>query len=362
MSGMVIVNSANKRHNNLDIMRLVAAVLVIVSHSYAVVGLDEPVAILDPTGLAWGHFGILVFFAISGYLIAASWNRAPRVSSFLAKRALRIVPGLLLALVFTAFVVGPLVTNLPVREYLTSPGTWLYPLNKVLLYLPGWFTPPGLFEDSPSTEINASLWTLPVEVLCYLALMIAMLLRLGKPAVTGTATILLAVAGNEAFLQLFPIPYTDSVELVGRILILAATFLSGTTLFLLREKVKLNIWVAATAAVVAVAAGFTPSGTTAAPLLLPYVFLTVGMATPVLPLGRFRGWDLSYGTYVFAFPVQQMIEHFSGWSSPWEITMSALVVVLPLAALSWRYVERPALLLAERTRRPNMVTVGGARE
>jgi peptidoglycan/LPS O-acetylase OafA/YrhL len=322
-------------------------VLVIVSHSFSVVGLPEPVAFLDPARQTWGHFGVLVFFAISGYLIAGSWISDPSVPRFAAKRALRIMPGLFVATAMSAWLVGPLVTALSPAEYFTTPSVLLYPPTETLVYFSPSLVLPEVFPHNPMQDINASLWTLPIEVTCYALLMLLMLVRLGRVWIMLPAAVLVSLAGNVDLREAVGVSLPLS-PLMNDVAMLAAAFFVGSSLYLLRDRIPLRIPAAAIVLVVALAAGFTPLGNTAAVLLMPYVVLTLGLRVPAVPLGAYRGWDLSYGTYVLAFPIQQAVEHFSGTGSPWVITGISLPIVLGLAALSWRFVERPALQLAHR--------------
>lgn len=141
--------------------------MVLASHQFALSGRPEP---LTPIG-SWGGTGVLVFFAISGFLVAGSWVHDPHPARFAARRLLRIWPGLLIALVLVAWVLGPLVSSLGVRAYYASPLTWGY-FEQLGLWS---FRPllPGVFTGNPLPEsANGSLWTIPIEVRCYLALLL----------------------------------------------------------------------------------------------------------------------------------------------------------------------------------------------
>ena len=108
-----------------------------------------------------------MFFAMSGFLIAKSWSDLPRLVPFAVKRALRILPALVVAVSVTVFVIGPLFTTLPLTSYFSDPVTWLY-LVRCSLLITFFGTLPGVFEDNPYPDaVNGSLWTLPVEACCY---------------------------------------------------------------------------------------------------------------------------------------------------------------------------------------------------
>ncbi|ELW9531216.1 acyltransferase [Burkholderia cenocepacia] len=154
--------------NNFDFLRLLAAFAVLYSHQHALVGLPEPTLGL-PDSL--GAFGVSIFFSISGYLIAQSWERDPNLLRFATKRVLRIWPALLVVTVLAAFVLGPIVSDLPVATYFQDPLVWKY-LDNLRLRMT--FQLPGVFTTNPfPNSVNGSTWTIPVEVRWYVYLSIA---------------------------------------------------------------------------------------------------------------------------------------------------------------------------------------------
>ena len=112
--GQASVTPAPDHHNNLTALRWFAACLVLYGHAHALLGLPE-VLFLDivPMGL----LGVYIFFAISGYLVAQSWTRDPHVLRFLARRSLRIFPGLVVCTLLSVLVLGPLLTTLDANTY-----------------------------------------------------------------------------------------------------------------------------------------------------------------------------------------------------------------------------------------------------
>src|SRR5437588_6603714 len=125
-----------ERRNNFDLLRLVAAVSVIFSHAFLLSENSQdhdPLMILTGGQTILGVVGVFVFFTISGYLITQSFDATASPPVFLAKRALRIFPGLLLCLLVCAFVIGPLVTGLPPAEYFTRRVTYLFLLHNAVL-------------------------------------------------------------------------------------------------------------------------------------------------------------------------------------------------------------------------------------
>lgn len=104
------------RDNAFDLIRFVAALAVLFSHSFATSGLPEPTYFGGETA---GSLGVFVFFAVSGYLVQQSWSRQPDPRSFVLSRVLRIFPGLLACLLFCGVLLGPIASQLPLEVYLS---------------------------------------------------------------------------------------------------------------------------------------------------------------------------------------------------------------------------------------------------
>jgi len=163
------------RSNNFDALRVAAATTVVFSHSFLIAaGNDhrEPLVLLTGNQAVLGLAGVFVFFAISGFLVTQSWEETRAPLRYLAKRALRIFPGLIVALVVTAFVLAPLVTMLPLADYLHRPEPYRYVLWNTLLDTRVHELPRVMFVDNPvGLEVNGSLWTLRYEFEMYLMVM-----------------------------------------------------------------------------------------------------------------------------------------------------------------------------------------------
>ena len=339
------------RRNAFDVLRLVAASLVLLSHCYPLTGRDEPIA--DLTGSTMGEIGVVMFFAMSGFLISKSWTDQPRTFPFAVKRGLRLLPGLIVAVVLTAFVMGPLVTSLSPGAYLTSLEPYVYVLrNSVLVTFSG--TLPGVFTDNVyPNAVNGSLWTLPVEALAYVgAAMIGFVTAFRRPAL---------IAGLLALALILISPPVDvgnrlssgsgvATANLNIVLAVYAAFAAGMLIWALRERFVLRwpILIALTALWVATWASGWQVITLV--LLVSYAVIFAAFRLPegARALTR-RVGDLSYGIYIYAFPAQQLAEHAWGPGlTPGGMLVLAAPPVAVLAFCSWRLIEAPALALKRK--------------
>jgi peptidoglycan/LPS O-acetylase OafA/YrhL len=332
-----------ERSDNFDLLRAVGALLALFSHSFALTGRPEPPV---PGTVTYGGLGVAIFFCISGYLIAQSWHRDPRLFAFLTKRALRILPALVVVVLLCAFVIGPMVTALPVTDYIRSPATWHY-LHNIRLYMI--YQLPGVFENLPvPNAVNGSLWTLPIEFCMYLIVAVLGVALGGRPsAYAATFLVLVALALFWIPGQPAPIPYFGMD--VRYLAILGTYYFAGACLFAFGLDRRLSAPALAVMATSLLTAYWIPQVFTAILwLALPAFVITLGRAP-----SRLGGWisrhgDLSYGLYVYAFPVQQTLLYY--WPSPplAPYIVAVVVITLAFAYLSWHLIEKPALSLKPR--------------
>lgn len=295
---------------NFDLMRLIAALLVVVSHTLALSG-EPPFITRGVEDL--GALGVSVFFVISGYLIAASYRRDPR--TYLLKRVLRIEPGLIASLIVTVVLLS-FVTTAPPAEYWRE-GV-IYVVRNALLY-PVTYELPGVFEATPMAGIvNGVLWTLRLEFTFYIVLM---LIRARLAIILGLLALCAAV-----FVWVSVYRPEWGVDPVARVAFLTSRngmlFFAGAALQVVNWRTPFWLGIASWIA-------------------LPFVG-PVALPTAVLGLAREGKLpaDLSYGVYIYAFPIQQLLVTYGHLNHA-----TAILAVLPFAAASWFLVEKPALKL-----------------
>lgn len=338
------------RDNNFNLIRMLAAYAVLVSHSYALTagtGNAEPGR--ASIGLSLGTIAVHVFFLASGFLVGASLLNRRSVIEFAWARALRIVPGLLVMLVLVALVLGPLYTSLPLDAYLRDGRTWEYVVRNSVPVARMAYELPGVFQRNPyGAAVNGSLWTLPYEVRMYLALALLWLVAgwwRGARASVFVGLIVLGALLSGAHVLATHLAGASTSEWSA----LGFMFLAGASFYAFRQRVRLS-WFAFLSVLLSWAVTFRHPA-----LFFPVYVVTIGYALFFLayvPGGMVRGYnrfgDISYGIYIYAFPVQQaVVASIPGASVAIVIVVSTLVTV-PLAVLSWIFVERRALNLKGR--------------
>ena len=223
-----------RRNNAFDLLRLFAALAVLYSHSFPLYGLEEPTIL----GKTVGTLAVAIFFAASGYLVTNSWNADKNINRFLQRRALRIFPGLAVAVIFTTFFAGAIDTNVTLSQYLTDTRTYAYLLNNLFLFasIPA---PPGAFAGLPLEGANGSLWTLRYEVLMYLLLLalgVSRRLKALAPLAFGVCVIAwLTLEYSHQSTHLLKLPFLWRYGLyfdLHRIAFLGAYFFGGSILSL----------------------------------------------------------------------------------------------------------------------------------
>ena len=331
----------SRERNGFDHVRLFAATLVLVSHHFALWGRPEPGALFD----SYGGVGVAIFFGLSGYLVSQSFTADPQPFRFLARRLLRIMPGLVGCVLACALLLGLLASALPLASYLLDPRTHQFVWMNISLR-PA-FSLPGVFADAPvAPVVNGSLWTLPFEVAAYVLL--AVLGTLLRPRLLRWACPLLCVAAVAVMLAWHPpkpiVVWDNDLRHVARFL---AYFLFGATLAQGGGRWLQPRWM------LALAAGLVMAPHDSVRQVLA-ILLTLSLAihlgrSPVAERFALRS-DRSYGVYLYAFPVQQLVITKFGALGFWPTMALACAITWVCAGLSWRFIEAPMLRFKPRAR------------
>lgn len=330
------------RDNHFNLIRMIAASSVLVSHSFPISsgrGTDEPLETF--LGISLGGVAVYVFFGLSGFLIAQSYDRKKSLRAWFAARVLRLFPALIVVVLLTVFVLGVSVTTLSVADYFSSWRTISYiPRNITLYFLQ--YDLPGVFEHTVyPAAINGSLWTLRYEVTCYLGVLFLGLIG----AFQATLRFVFFLT---AFIALFlTVHLLDDAgrfpQFLHSLTELGLPFAIGVGFYFFRGKIVLHWSIVVFSIAVLVLVRDSVLFSSLFALWLVYTIFYLGYA-PGKTLKKYnRLGDYSYGMYVYAFPVQQLIMYFLDDVTPYENMIIAFPITLLFAVLSWTLVEKPSL-------------------
>jgi peptidoglycan/LPS O-acetylase OafA/YrhL len=333
------------RNNNLNAIRLFLALSVIMSHSFPLswgMGGEfkgEPLIILTRQQASSGTLAVNLFFLISGMLITASWLHSKSMQDFLMKRVLRIYPGFIVAVGFSGLLA--LILCPEFRSALGHGLSWLMLMAKDWFFLTRHsLQRPGIFSHNPAPgEVNGSLWTIPKEFACYLMVALIGLFSLYKYRWLNLLSLL--------FCYMLYVRALFSDQSVGHLdSRLLTYFLVGMNMWLWRDKIPFSKWIAfGCLAGLLVASQFKPWFSVLFPFLGGYAVLWLGYGPNVSCLKWTIKTDLSYGTYLYAFPVQQVVAMNACLRHPWLNFLISTPITLCLAWLSWHFVEKRFLAM-----------------
>lgn len=341
MNAVFLRDIMDGKKNNFDFLRFLAAVTVIFSHSFSLSGANShyPKNILTDQ-MDLGRIAVYVFLMISGFLVTLSFDRSRDSFTYWKGRILRIFPGLTVVLLLSAFVLGPLVTTLTTREYFADPRTYQY--LKAISLLNMQYTLPGVFENNPYKDaVNGSLWSLGYEFTCYIVI-----------AIIGFFKLLDKKVVLPLFLSVFLMNFLDYSTRVplGQTVAFLTYFMAGALFYLCRDTVPISFKHFVIALVLLALSVRLHIMDVALPIFGTYIIIYIAFC-PQIRLHNFakRG-DLSYGIYIYAFPVQQLLTYlFGGKMNEYINFIIAVPVVVLLAFLSWHLVEGPCLRLKKRS-------------
>lgn len=327
------------RDNALNFVRLVLAGSVIFGHTYPITGTNPSWPSVELAG--WAVNG---FFAASGYLIAGSRMRL-NFWPYMWRRAMRIFPAFWIVLAVTAFIFAPISTLASGRPYSPFDGV-NYVVQNLALRL-GELGIGSTLSGTPHPDSwNGSLWTLYFEFGAYIAAGLLLGLGIVRKNMAPTLALLLVVLSAAVAVGFG----SDLPGILGEAVPAArlwSFFVAGMLIYTFRERLGTSPAVGVTAAALFAVTWVFGIQSWAGQMPFALLVLWIGAALPVR-LGVKN--DISYGVYIYAFPVQQLLVVF-GFSAlfgaEWSAAL-ALALTVPLAFASWRWVEKPFQDLSKR--------------
>ena len=349
-------SQSSRHHNNCNLLRLIFAGLVVVSHSPVLVDgnhLREPLLRLFGR-MSLGDVSVDGFFLVSGYLITKSFARQPKVFGYLMKRVARIYPAYLICYWLCILALAPFVGG--DRHLLTSPHFLLIEVLRSLCL----FSPqlPGAFHSLPFAFLNGSVWTIKFEFLCYLlvALLGPLVIKLRSRDYLRYVLCVFVLLG----LVLDGYARTD----VGADLIPGGTISSliqgclrffpicgaGALFYFFRHEIRFTG--RGTAVAMLGLLVFFSFASTQEPALVVfggYLIFGFSFAARVLTLGEWTGkTDISYGLYLYAWPIQNLLIWFWRDINPWVLSVIALLGAGLLGYCSWHLIEKKTLAIVHK--------------
>lgn len=335
-----------REHNNFDLLRLSGAFMVFFTHSYGIRKIYSIEFLYALTNGLYniGTWGMYTFITLSGFLLCRSITRLS-IRDYLWNRLVRICPAIMVCSVLTILIPGWIFTTLPGRVFFSHPETWHFLVQnsfpvKVVMALPGVFN---------GEAINASLWTIPVEIKFYALFVLASL--------SGLLNKKLLFALGWFLLLLINTHFNKEIRSMGGVfhhlhslLYLGVFFFGGAVFYLYRDRipVRFSIWLVLLAAWLLTWKFYQAYLQIPAAFFFIYSIIGIGVSKIRIP---FPSADISYGFYLYAYPIQTSIQYAWGDQlSFWQYESVTLLITTSLATASWFLIEKKALSLKKHRR------------
>lgn len=332
----------DRKNNTFDYIRIILALFVIFAHSYPIfygIGTKDIITDKILKTVSLGRFAVIGFFILSGFMITQSILHSKNMKEFILKRVIRIFPALIVMLLLTVFALGPMVYGGNIVDYFKNASVWKYLGQNINLFGNTAYTIEGVFTNNPYTgAINGSLWTLKHEFILYIVLMV-----LSMCTVLKNKKAMLALTGVSIVTFVLSIPLNPILECFTHIGIvmeineftqLSMYFFIGVSIYLYKDKIKMSFpYFILTIIILFI--GICLNATKYVLIVtMPYIIMYLGtFKFSKNFLGKIG--DLSYGLYIYAFPIQQLLVfYFKNNLTIWTYMLSAIAVTSIFAILS----------------------------
>lgn len=328
----------SRDNNNLDIFRVIAACMVIYGHAYALAphgGETDFIARLLGHDYS-GSLAVKIFFFLSGLVVTSSLISKRSPIDFVVARSFRIWPALILTTVVSAIIIGPMLSTMPIDQYFRDPGTYGYVINNITMSTT--YSLPGVFESNHyKTAVNGSLWTIRYEIIAYIVLL-ALFMIGGSKHKWVAFSIFLIIAVNPFLPEQFQLSFLQTSKLAS---MLAPCFAAGSMLALLKDHIHINIhgviglWILYF---------FLKSSLAAPYILYSGLFITILYLSSLTSIIKLKPKaDISYGIYLWGFPVQQILAKYFPEQGVVFNQVFAITLCCMLGYASWVLIERRSI-------------------
>ncbi|MEH6625339.1 MAG: acyltransferase [Motiliproteus sp.] len=345
---MLLSDLTSDKNNNFSLIRVISAMAVLVSHSFALATGDpgnEPLRGI--IGITPGHIAVDVFFITSGFLVTRSLLYRKDVVEFAVSRMLRIYPGLIVAVLF-CLAIGATESSVPVIAFITDKQTWTFAAYNSSIFITDYQELPGVFEGLPfDNSVNGSLWTLPWEIRMYIILGILGGLSFISKFIFRINWVPFIIITIFLFSLLLFFYFNFMTDVRGqpyKLFRFSTVFFFGGSLYVLSKYIYLNKQVFLTCVLFLVFSCFNHDFFFVIyTLVLPYVVLYLAY----VPSGIVRKYnavgDYSYGIYIYAWPIQQLVVSYFVDISSIQLVFFSGICTLFMAYLSWNLIESRAM-------------------
>ncbi len=340
---MKIEDFLKRENNNLDLIRIILACMVIVGHSPALNGPSD--YWVDPITYFFkftysGALAVKIFFFISGLVVTNSLLHNRSATHFIISRFFRLFPALLFVLIITVFVFGPILTSLQLPDYFSNLDKFRYIRENIVFNT--YYSLPGLFNNNIYGDaVNGSLWSLRYEMGCYIALLGSFLVLANEKK--HYLNIPIALIFIDALLptKVFFYWLGENPE----INILLASFALGVFFAINADKIKIDLGTVFGSFLIY----YLFSNSVHAQLILVYAFctMTVYLASKKAMLRWRPKMDISYGIYLWGFLIQQSVFLLLGHTYVGLHCLISIVISILLAFITYIAIEKPFMNLGK---------------
>lgn len=296
--------------SNVNLLRFLAAILVIFCHSfYVAASMEDPLSVFSKGQTNFGGLAVSFFFFLSGFYVTKSLYKTRTVKEFMSKRCIRIFPQLWIVVSISVFLIGPFFTSNSFLDYFLDKNTYLYLLNGILLPV---HNLPGVFQTNVyDATVNGPLWTLPVEFVAYCAVAVVMFLGksiIKKEKVQKVMHIICLIGSFAVFIFVSVVLRNAFLITVARPLVI---FFVGVIFCDYADKIVLNQWL-----------GIIALGVVLLGCRFGFLNCVMIVCVPYMIVTFMLGWKqikwncdlflISYEMYLFGWPIQQCFVHFFG--------------------------------------------------